>query len=125
MTLVVPHLVSDQLRWRLEGRCAARQCLLNRGMLPVLAAPSPSGDQLLDEAVAMACRAGLVKPHDHVVCVQRIHEDFCVKVRSRRTGAWKDGWVFMQTCTAKPFHQGCMLAPEAPDTMPRNALNGR
>ena len=44
MTLVVPQLKSDGMRWRLEGRCTARQCLLERGLLPVLAAPSPSGE---------------------------------------------------------------------------------
>ncbi|KAG2492389.1 hypothetical protein HYH03_009335 [Edaphochlamys debaryana] len=82
LTLVVPHLVSDQLKWRLEGRSSARQCLISRSLLPVLAAPSPSGDQLLQEAVVMASRVGLVKPHDHVVCVQRIHDDFCVKIIS-------------------------------------------
>lgn len=48
--------------------------------MPMLAAPSPSGDALLEEAVAVAGRMGLVKPHDHVVCVQRIHDDFCVKI---------------------------------------------
>ncbi|GIL75743.1 hypothetical protein Vretimale_15284 [Volvox reticuliferus] len=82
LTLVVPHLVSDQLKWKLEGRSSARQCLISRSLLPVLAAPSPSGDQLLHEAVVMASRVGLVKPHDHVVCVQRIHDDFCVKIIS-------------------------------------------
>lgn len=61
-------------------RSNARQCLLTRGLMPMLAAPSPSGDALLEEAVAVAGRMGLVKPHDHVVCVQRIHDDFCVKI---------------------------------------------
>jgi hypothetical protein len=26
-------------------------------------------------------RLGILKPHNHVVAVQRVHEDFCVKVR--------------------------------------------
>ena len=43
LVLVVPQLKSDGMRWRLEGRATARQCLLERGLLPVLAAPSPSG----------------------------------------------------------------------------------
>ncbi|MEW5297257.1 MAG: hypothetical protein WDW36_000480 [Sanguina aurantia] len=80
LTLVVPQLVSDSLHWKLLGRSNARQCLLTRGLMPMLAAPSPSGDALLEEAVAVAGRMGLVKPHDHVVCVQRIHDDFCVKI---------------------------------------------
>lgn len=37
---------SDGLRWRLEGRSHARQCLLTRGLLPMLSAPGPSGDEV-------------------------------------------------------------------------------
>ena len=32
--------------------------------------------------VKMALDKGLCKPHDHIVVVQRIHGDFCVKVIS-------------------------------------------
>ena len=37
------QLKSNGLAWRLTGRAVARQCLIERGLLPVLAAPSPSG----------------------------------------------------------------------------------
>ncbi len=43
LTLVVPQLKSNGLSWRLTGRSTARHCLVERGLLPVLAAPSPSG----------------------------------------------------------------------------------
>ena len=43
LTLVVPQLKSSGLSWTLTGRSTARQCLIERGLLPVLAAPSPSG----------------------------------------------------------------------------------
>ena len=46
LTLVVPQLKSNGLSWRLTGRSTARQCLVERGLLPVLAAPSPSGQSL-------------------------------------------------------------------------------
>eukprot|EP00877_Chromochloris_zofingiensis_P009130 jgi/Chrzof1/4470/Cz14g14130.t1_PYK3[v5.2] len=39
VTLVVPHLVSDGIRWKLEGRTTARCCQLTRGLLPMLATP--------------------------------------------------------------------------------------
>jgi hypothetical protein len=52
----------------------ARQCLLTRGLLPMLATPQPHGDAVLGEAIAMASRLGIVKPNAHVVAVQRIHE---------------------------------------------------
>lgn len=80
VTLVVPRLVSDSLHWRLEGRHNARQVMLTRNVLPMLATPSPNGDAVLEEAISMAAYSGLVQPHQHVVCVQRIHDDFCVKI---------------------------------------------
>jgi pyruvate kinase len=63
----------------LRHRSNARQCLLSRSLLPFLATPN-SGEGLLDDAVRHAARLGLVKPLDHVVVVQRVHEDFCVKI---------------------------------------------
>ncbi|MEW5318442.1 MAG: hypothetical protein WDW38_009663, partial [Sanguina aurantia] len=80
LTLVVPRLVSNGLKWTLEGRSYARQCLLTRGLLPMLTAPSPSHDEVLEEAISTAVKLGLAAPHDHVVCVERIHDSFCVKV---------------------------------------------
>lgn len=44
LTLVVPTLqCKDRLTWTLKGRSVARVCQIQRGILPVLAAPSPSG----------------------------------------------------------------------------------
>ena len=40
----VPTLqCKDGLSWSLKGRSVASTCLIQRGVLPVLAAPSPSG----------------------------------------------------------------------------------
>ncbi|GAX81790.1 hypothetical protein CEUSTIGMA_g9218.t1 [Chlamydomonas eustigma] len=80
LTMVVPHLVSDGLKWKLEGRAFARQSLICRGLLPFLAAPSPNGEQLLEDAIQSASRLGLVRGGDHVVVVQRVQEDFCIKI---------------------------------------------
>ncbi|WIA41090.1 hypothetical protein OEZ86_004721 [Tetradesmus obliquus] len=82
LTLVVPRLVNDGIRWRLEGKATARACQLTRGLLPMLATPGPNGDAVLEAAVVAAARAGLVAPRHHVVVLQQIHEDFCVKVMS-------------------------------------------
>jgi hypothetical protein len=46
----------------------------------MLATPGPNGDAVLEAAVVSAARAGLVRPRHHVVVLQQIHEDFCVKV---------------------------------------------
>jgi pyruvate kinase len=80
LTLVVPHLVNDGLKWKLEGRSFARQSLLCRGLMPFLAAPSPNGEALLEDAMRTATAMGLVKANDYVVVVQRVHEDFCIKI---------------------------------------------
>ena len=47
LTLVVPHLRSDVISWSLEGRSNARQCLLSRGVLPMLSAPGHTEDVML------------------------------------------------------------------------------
>lgn len=82
VTLVVPRLVSNGLSWTLEGRATARQCQLTRGLLPMLATPAPNGDAVLEAAIVGAAREGFVRPGGHVVCVQQVHEDFCVKIMS-------------------------------------------
>ncbi len=48
----------------------------------MLATPQPQGDAVLGEAISAASRLGIISPHNHVVAVQRIHEDFCVKIVS-------------------------------------------
>ena len=47
LTLVIPMLKNDGMKWTLVGRGVARQCQIQRGLLPVLAAPSPSGEARL------------------------------------------------------------------------------
>lgn len=43
LTLVIPQLKTEAMKWKLEGRAVARQCQISRSLFPVLAAPSPSG----------------------------------------------------------------------------------
>jgi hypothetical protein len=47
----------------------------------MLATPGPNGDAVLEAAVIKAAMAGLVAPRRHVVVLQQIHNDLCVKVR--------------------------------------------
>lgn len=84
MTLVVPYLKRDGLKWSLEGRSTARQALITYGLMPVLAAPTPSaGEGLIEEAVVMAAKNGVVKPNDHVVVMSRtMGNEFMLKVVS-------------------------------------------
>lgn len=73
-TPCVPHSLP------LCPRSTARACQLTRGLLPMLATPGPNGDAVLESAIVAAAAAGLVAPRHHVVVLQQIHEDFCVKV---------------------------------------------
>lgn len=45
-----------------------------------------SGETLLQEAVMMSSKVGLVKPNDHIVVVQMIHDALIVKVSRRSLG---------------------------------------
>jgi pyruvate kinase len=52
LTLVVPHVVSSGLKWTLSGAATARHSQLSRGLLPMLSSAGPSGDAVLEEAIA-------------------------------------------------------------------------
>ncbi|KAL6782750.1 hypothetical protein ACKKBG_A07985 [Auxenochlorella protothecoides x Auxenochlorella symbiontica] len=81
MAVVVPTLKSDRLRWRLEGKFLARQCLTMRGVFPMLAAPMSSGsDDLLSEAIGLAAENGLCKPLDYVVVITTERGALVVKI---------------------------------------------
>lgn len=54
----------------------------------MLATPGPNGDAVLESAIVAAAAAGLVAPRHHVVVLQQIHEDFCVKVWCWLFGVW-------------------------------------
>jgi len=84
LTLVVPFLKKDGMKWILEGVSTARQTLLTYGLVPVLATPSSSsGESLLEEAVSMATSSGILKADDHVVIVSRsMSQEFLLKVIS-------------------------------------------
>ena len=82
MTLVVPFLKRQGLKWHLEGRATARQALLTSGLVPVLAAPTPSGgESLIEEATLLGVRNGLLRGGDHVVVLSRnAKEEHVIKV---------------------------------------------
>lgn len=82
ITLVVPRLVNENMKWKLTGKSTARQCLLTRGLLPFLAVPSQSGDKVLGTAIANAAKAGILHAFDHVVCVEKVSRDYCIKMVS-------------------------------------------
>lgn len=72
LTVVCPDIKSDGLKWTLMGDVQARQCLLCRGVLPVMADPDVSlpGGAILDYAIAYAKSVGLARSGDKVVVSQ-------------------------------------------------------
>lgn len=80
LTLVVPRLVNENMQWKVLGRNVARQCQITRGLVPMLAAPSPDGEQVLRDTIAAAAERGLLKAGDHAVCVEKISGDYCIKM---------------------------------------------
>eukprot|EP00775_Hariotina_reticulata_P003649 gene3649-3910_t len=82
LTVVVPRLSTNGLKWHCSGDFVARQCLQFRGVLPVCADPSlgsPDG-AILNAALQEAKARGLMKPDDRVVVSQcpRVNERFPV-----------------------------------------------
>jgi hypothetical protein len=73
----------------------------------MLATPGPNGDAVLESAIVAAASAGLVAPRHHVVVLQQIHEDFCVKVGVVVMGAASGFWG-----TSKSNEEGkCVQVP--------------
>lgn len=46
----------------------------------MLATPKSNTDESLIDAIETAIKNGIVKFDDKIVCVLRVHEDFCIKV---------------------------------------------
>ena len=96
LSVVVPRLRTDAgLHWRFTGLAQARQALIVRGLIPVLADPADSfsgmralsgeefsryGGGMLGKVVHRAGGMGLVAPGDRVVVVQRLGDTAVVKV---------------------------------------------
>ncbi len=95
LCVVVPKLLTDGLHWQFTGLAQARQALVVRGLLPVLADPAESfsslqglsgeefgryGGGMLGAVVHRAGSMGLCVPGDRVVVVQRLGDTAVVKI---------------------------------------------
>ena len=86
LTIVIPTLVSDKIKWRFSGGSQARQCLLHRGVVPVLGEPlmgpqrSNLDDYLLQFAVQKAKELKLVSDGNYAVVTQRIGGSDVLKI---------------------------------------------
>lgn len=57
LTVAIPMLSTDTLNWKCSGEGPARQCLVTRGLIPLLAEGSATETDTTDEIMASAVKA--------------------------------------------------------------------
>ncbi|KAK4283967.1 hypothetical protein QN277_000863 [Acacia crassicarpa] len=87
ISVVIPQLKTNQLRWTFTGAFEARQSLIVRGLFPMLADPrhpaestSGTNESILKVALDHGKAFGIIKPHDRVVVCQKLGDSSVVKI---------------------------------------------
>ncbi|PPD90022.1 hypothetical protein GOBAR_DD13018 [Gossypium barbadense] len=87
LSVVIPRLKTNQLKWSFSGAFEARQSLIVRGLFPMLADPrhpaestSASNESVLKVALDHGKAAGVIKSHDRVVVCQKVGDASVVKI---------------------------------------------
>ncbi|RWR82391.1 pyruvate kinase 1, cytosolic [Cinnamomum micranthum f. kanehirae] len=87
LSVVIPRLKTNQLRWSFTGAFEARQSLIVRGLFPMLADPrhpaestNATNESVLKVALDHGKASGLIKPHDRVVVCQKVGDASVVKI---------------------------------------------
>lgn len=87
ISVVIPRLKTNQLKWSFTGAFEARQSLIVRGLFPMLADPrhpaestSATNESVLKVALDHGKAAGVVKSHDRVVVCQKVGDSSVVKI---------------------------------------------
>ncbi|KAG5239613.1 pyruvate kinase, cytosolic isozyme [Salix suchowensis] len=87
ISVVIPRLKTNQLRWTFTGAFEARQSLIVRGIFPMLAdarhqaeSTNATNESVLKVALDHGKASGLIKPHDRVVVCQKLGEAYVVKI---------------------------------------------
>ncbi|XP_073044385.1 pyruvate kinase 1, cytosolic-like [Primulina eburnea] len=87
LSVVIPRLKTNQLRWSFSGAFEARQLLLVRGLFPLLADPrhpaestNASNESVLKVALDHGKASGVIKSHDRVVVCQKVGDASVVKI---------------------------------------------
>ena len=109
LTVAVPVLTTDSLTWTCSGEQPARQCLITRGLLPLLAEGSAraTDTDTTDEIIAVRCAAWKPWSLDALLCIwsavgaergidqngQRLNRSPCIICTHRQ----------------RPLYPGCLL----------------
>ncbi|OWM69653.1 hypothetical protein CDL15_Pgr025502 [Punica granatum] len=87
LSVVIPHLKTNQLKWSFSGAFEARQSLIVRGLFPMLADPqhpaesmSATNESVLKVALDHGKASGIIKSHDRVVVCQKVGDASVVKI---------------------------------------------
>ncbi|KAG6412093.1 hypothetical protein SASPL_124760 [Salvia splendens] len=87
LSVVIPRLKTNQLKWSFSGAFEARQSLIVRGLFPLLADPRhPAGstnatnESVLKVALDHGKASGVIKSHDRVVVCQKVGDASVVKI---------------------------------------------
>ncbi|CAN8316686.1 unnamed protein product [Cochlearia groenlandica] len=87
ISVVIPRLTTNQLKWNFSGAFEARQSLIVRGLFPMLADPrhpaestSATNESVLKVALDHGKQAGVIKSHDRVVVCQKVGDAAVVKI---------------------------------------------
>jgi pyruvate kinase len=87
ISVVIPQLKTNQLRWTFTGSFEARQSLIVRGLFPLLADPrhpaefrNATNESILNVALDHGKASGLIKSHDRVVVTQKVGDASLVKI---------------------------------------------
>lgn len=86
LTVAVPVLTTDNLSWKCSGEGPARQCLVTRGLIPLLAegsaraSDSDTTDEILAASIEFGRAQGYCSPGDAVVALHRIGNASVIKI---------------------------------------------
>ncbi|XP_010278268.1 PREDICTED: pyruvate kinase 1, cytosolic [Nelumbo nucifera] len=87
ISVVIPRLKTNQLKWSFTGAFEARQSLVVRGLFPMLADPrhpaestNATNESVLKVALDHGKVSGVIKSHDRVVVCQKVGDSSVVKI---------------------------------------------
>ncbi|XP_022745824.1 pyruvate kinase 1, cytosolic-like isoform X2 [Durio zibethinus] len=87
LSVVIPRLKTNQLKWSFSGAFEARQSLIVRGLFPMLADPrhpaestNATNESVLKVALDHGKASGVVKSQDRVVVCQKVGDASVVKI---------------------------------------------
>ncbi|GAA0156325.1 kinase [Lithospermum erythrorhizon] len=87
LSVVIPRLKTNQLKWSFSGAFEARQSLIVRGLFPLLADPrhpaestNATNESVLKVALDHGKASGVIKSHDRVVICQKVGDASVVKI---------------------------------------------